>query len=347
MARRIQTLLVASVLALVLVVMGLWLPVPFVMLSPGPVTDTLGRPDGKPLIEIVGRETYPTSGKLELTTVEEVPKLTALDAVRGWFDGERAVVPRELVQPPGTSDEQVRQENTAAMIDSQDQATSAALGELGITPTGTSVVVHEIIDASSPAAGKLFAGDVIVAVDGVAVATPQQLQDAVLRVRPGQPVTISYIRDGAAPTQTSITTAAARNDSGRPVIGITTTERQNYPFTVEIKLTDVGGPSAGLMFALGIVDLLTPGQLTAGRTIAGTGTIDASGTVGPIGGIQQKLLGARRSGAVVFLVPAANCPDARESAPAGLRLVRVETLKGAIDDLKALAGSPQAPVPGC
>ncbi|WP_322768045.1 PDZ domain-containing protein [Frankia sp. Cr1] len=347
MARRIQTLLVASVLALVLVVMGLWLPVPFVMLSPGPVTDTLGRPDGKPLIEIVGRKTYPTSGNLDLTTVEEVPKLSALDAVRGWFDGDRAVVPRELVQPPGTSDEQVRQENTAAMIDSQDQATSAALGELGITPTGTSVVVHEIIDASSPAAGKLRAGDVIVAVDGVAVTTPQQLQEAVLRVRPGQPVTISFSRDGDAPTQTSITTAAARNDPGRPVIGITTTEKQHYPFTVEIKLTDVGGPSAGLMFALGIIDLLTPGQLTGGRTIAGTGTIDASGTVGPIGGIQQKLLGARRSGAVVFLVPAANCPDARESAPAGLRLVRVETLKGAIDDLNALADSPQAPVPGC
>ncbi|WP_239313686.1 PDZ domain-containing protein [Frankia sp. Cj3] len=347
MTRRIQTLLVASVLALVLTVVGLSLPVPFVMLSPGPVTDTLGRPDGKPLIEIVGRETYPTSGKLELTTVEEVPKLSVLDAVHGWFDTDRAVVPRELLQPPGTSDEEARQENTAAMIDSQDQATSAALGELGITPTGTSVLVQQIMDASSPAAGKLRVGDVIVSVDGTAVSTPQQVQDAVVRVHPGQPVTVSFIRDGGAPAQTSITTVAARNDPRRPVIGISTMEKRNYPFTVKIKLTDVGGPSAGLMFALGIVDLLTPGQLTNGRTIAGTGTIDAGGTVGPIGGIQQKLLGARRSGAVVFLVPVANCPDARESAPAGLRLVRVETLKGAVRDLTALVDNPQAAVQSC
>jgi PDZ domain-containing protein len=347
MTRRIQTLLVASALALVLAVVGLWLPVPFVMLSPGPVTDTLGRPDGKPLIEIVGHETYPTAGKLELTTVEEVPRLSVLDAVRGWFDSDRAVVPRELLQPPGTTDEQIRQENAAAMIDSQDQATAAALGELGIAPTGMSVVVHQVTNASSPAAGKLRAGDEIVAVAGAAVSTPQQLQEAIGRVRPGQPVIISFIRDGNAPAQTSITTAAARTDPGRSVIGITTTGKRSYPFTVKIKLADVGGPSAGLMFALGIVDLLTPGQLTDGRTIAGTGSIDANGTVGPIGGIQQKLLGARRSGAVVFLVPAANCSDARASAPAGLRLVRVETLKGAIGDLQAFAAGSQATVPGC
>ncbi|WP_131745542.1 PDZ domain-containing protein [Frankia sp. Cppng1_Ct_nod] len=346
MTRRTQTLLVASVLSLLLVVAGLWLPVPFVMLSPGPVTDTLGRSDGKPLIEISGHATYPTSGKLELTTVEEVPKLTVLGAVRGWMDDGRAVVPRELIQPPGTSDEQVRQENVAAMIDSQDQATAAALDELHIAPTGTSVVIHQVNDLS-PAVGKLRAGDVIVSVDGAAVSTQEQLRDAIARVHPGQPVAISYIRDNGGPTATSIATAPAPDDPGRPVIGITTTEKHSYPFTVKISLADVGGPSAGLMFALGIFDLLTPGQLTNGQTIAGTGTIDGNGTVGPIGGIQQKLLGARRSGAAVFLVPAANCTDARESAPAGLKLVRVETLADAISSLNALSSNPAVGVPSC
>ncbi|WP_131769579.1 YlbL family protein [Candidatus Protofrankia californiensis] len=346
MTRRIQTLIVASTLSLLLVVVGLWLPVPFVLLSPGPVTDTLGRPDGKPLIEIDGRQTYPTSGKLELTTVEEVPRLNVLGAVRGWLDSDQAVVPRELVQPPGTSDEEIRQENTAAMIDSQDQATAAALGEIGVAATGTSVAVHQLGE-HSPAEGKLLPGDVIVSVDGTGVSTQEQLRDAIARVRPGQPVAISYVRDSGAPAQTSITTVPAPGDAGRPAIGIITTEKRSYPFTVKIRIKDVGGPSAGLMFALGIVDLLGPEQLTGGRTIAGTGTIDASGTIGPIGGIQQKLLGARQAGAVAFLVPAANCADARESAPAGLRLVRVETLKGAISDLNALAGNPQADVLSC
>ncbi|WP_250287013.1 MULTISPECIES: S16 family serine protease [unclassified Frankia] len=346
MTRRIQTLVVASTLSLLLVVVGLWLPVPFVLLSPGPVTDTLGRTDGKPLIEIEGRQTYPTSGRLELTTVEEIPRLNVLGAVRGWLSSDQAVVPRELVQPPGTSEEQIRQENTAAMIDSQDQATAAALRELGVAATGTSVVVYQL-GARSPAEGRLLPGDVIVSVNGAAITTQGQLRDEIARVRPGQAVAISYVRDGGAPAQADIMTVPAPDDPSRPVIGIITTEKRSYPFTVTIRLKDVGGPSAGLMFALGIVDLLGPEQLTGGRTIAGTGTIDAAGTVGPIGGIQQKLLGARRSGAVAFLVPAGNCADARESAPGGLRLIRVETLQDAIGDLHALADNPQANVPSC
>jgi PDZ domain-containing protein len=136
MARRTQTLIVASTLSVVLALIGLWLPVPFVTLAPGPVTDTLGMVDGNSLIQINGRGTYPTDGRLELTTVEETPQLNLLGALRDWLDSERAVVPRELVQPPGTSQEQIQQENTQAMLDSQDQATAAALTELGVKPTG-------------------------------------------------------------------------------------------------------------------------------------------------------------------------------------------------------------------
>lgn len=346
MARRTQTLIAASTLALILAVIGLWLPVPFVTLAPGPVTDTLGAVDGVPLIEVDGRQTFPTDGKLELTTVEETPQLNLLGALRDWVDGDRAVVPRELVQPPGTSQEQIRQENTQAMVDSQDMATTAALTQLGIKPTGTDVKVFEV-PADSAAAGKLEPSDVLVAVNGVPVTSQEQLRAEIAKVRPGDPITVTFKRDGGAPQDVTITTRPAPDQADRPVIGVTTTQEPIYPFTVNIRLSDVGGPSAGLMFALGIVDLLEPGSLTAGRTIAGTGTIDQAGTVGPIGGIQQKILGAQASGATIFLVPEANCVDARGAGSQGLTLVKVQTLSGALDALNALAGDPAASVPAC
>jgi PDZ domain-containing protein len=346
MARRTQTLIVASTLTLILAVVGLWLPVPFVTLAPGPVTDTLSKVDGVPLIEIKGRTTYPTSGKLELTTVEETPKLNLLGALKDWLDSERAVVPRELVQPPGTSEEQIQQENTQAMLDSQDQATAAALAELGIKPTGTTVSVFEV-PANAAAAGKLEPNDVVVAVDGRPVSTQEQLRAEIGKVEPGEDVTVAFRRGGGGPRDVTITTRPSPNDPKRPVIGVTTTEKRRYPFTVRIRLSDVGGPSAGLMFALGIVDLLTPGALADGATIAGTGTIDASGAVGPIGGIEQKVLGAQAAGAKVFLVPSANCVDARQVARGGVLLVEVHDLDDALDSLEALARDPHADVPAC
>jgi PDZ domain-containing protein len=346
MARRTQSLVVASVLALVLLVVGLWMPVPFVTLAPGPVTDTLGAVDGTRLITIEGHRTYPTSGRLELTTVEETPKLNLVSALQDWIDDDRAVVPTELIRPRGSSQEQVQQENAQAMVDSQDQATSAALAQLGIAATGRSVAVYTIPDGS-PATGRLATGDVITQVDGVAVTTQDQLRAQVGKVHPGTVVTIAYKR-GGKPATVTITTRPATDDPSRAMIGITTTEKRSYPFTVRIRLSDVGGPSAGLMFAMGIVDLLTPGPLTGGKTIAGTGTITAAGEVGPIGGIQQKILGAKASGASIFLVPAANCADALSvdsgHAP---RLVKVDTLASALKAVDALRTNPAASVPSC
>ncbi|CAJ64653.1 MULTISPECIES: YlbL family protein [Frankia] len=346
MARRTQSLVVASVLALVLLVVGLWMPVPFVTLAPGPVTDTLGAVDGTRLITIEGHRTYPTSGRLELTTVEETPKLNLVSALQDWIDDDRAVVPTELIRPRGSSQEQVQQENAQAMLDSQDQATAAALAQLGIKATGRSVAVYTIPDGS-PAAGRLAAGDVITQVGGVAVATQDQLRAQVGKVRPGAAVTIAYKR-GGKPATVTITTRPATDDPTRAMIGVTTTEKRTYPFTVRIRLSDVGGPSAGLMFAMGIVDLLTPGALTGGKTIAGTGTITAAGEVGPIGGIQQKILGAKASGASIFLVPAANCADAT-SVDSGRapRLVKVDTLTDALKAVDALRTNPAASVPSC
>jgi len=124
-------------------------------------------------------------------------------------------------------------------------------------------------------------------------------------------------------------------------------DEADYPFSVEISLKDVGGPSAGLMFALGIVDKLTPGSLTGGKFIAGTGTIDDSGHVGAIGGIAQKMVGARRKGATVFLSPAGNCAQARDTVPDGLRLVRVKTLSDAVEALEDLKAGRVDEVPTC
>ncbi|ETA01297.1 PDZ domain-containing protein [Frankia sp. B2] len=345
MVRRTQTLVVASVLALVLVVAGLWMPVPFVTLAPGPVTDTLGSVDGTSLITVDGRRTYPTAGKLELTTVEETPRLNLVTALRDWSDSDRAVVPSELIRPPGSSQEQIQQENAQAMLDSQDQATAAALAQLGIAPTGRSVAVAGV-PTGSPATGKLMPGDVIVQVGGMAVANQEELRRQIGKVAPGHPVTVTYRRDGKTATAT-VTTRAATDDPARAMIGVTTTEKRTYPFTVRIRISDVGGPSAGLMFAMGIVDLLTPGALTGGKIIAGTGTITSAGEVGPIGGIQQKILGARASGASIFLVPAGNCGDARAIDSGGPRLVKVESLAGALKAVDALRTNPAAAVPSC
>ncbi|MEX5631441.1 PDZ domain-containing protein [Parafrankia sp. FMc2] len=345
MGRRAQTLLVASVLTLILAVVGLWLPVPYVTFAPGPVTDTLGKVDGAPLIEIDGRQTYPTSGSLDLTTVEETPRLNLLGALGDWVSSDRAVVPSELVRPPGSSQEEIRQENTQAMIDSQDQATAAALGELGIEPTGTEVVVHEV-PAGSPAAGQLRSGDVITAVGGAKITDQAGLRERVGAAKPGDVVEVAYRRDNR-PATARITTRPAPDDDSRPMIGVTTTEKRSYPFTVRIRISDIGGPSAGLMFTLGIVDLLTPGELTGGRTIAGTGTIDIAGKVGPIGGIQQKILGAEQAGASVFLVPEGNCVDAVRMET-DLRLVEVTGLSGALEALETLRRDPASTaVPTC
>jgi len=141
-----------------------------------------------------------------------------------------------------------------------------------------------------------------------------------------------------------VPTIASEDKPVRPIVGLSLEERAKFDVTVEIGLKDVGGPSAGLMFALGIIDKLGRESLTGGRAIAGTGEITAEGVVGPIGGIPQKMLGARESGATVFLVPADNCEEAKKARHDGLQLVKVGTLKEALDALKALreGGTPQS-----
>ena len=333
MSRRALTLLLASVLSIVLTAAAVATPVPYVALGPGPTYNTLGAIKGTPVIDIKGAEVFATDGHLDLTTVGVQPDLTLLEALSGWFSRDLAVVPRDVVYPPGKTNEQVNEENAQSMVASQNSAITAAARELGFTTFAVSVGQ---VSAGSPADGKLRAGDVLVSVDGQQVKDEAGLRAAITAAGIGKTLRIAYTRGGTAGIA-EVTPNASTDGKQRPVIGIMPVQRPvDLPFTVNISLQDVGGPSAGLMFALGILDKLGKASLTGGRYIAGTGEISDDGTVGPIGGIPQKLIAARAKGAVAFLVPEANCAEASLRPPAGLELVKVRSLQDALSGLAAL-----------
>lgn len=329
MSPRTLTLAVAGFLVVLLSAVAALLPVPYVALAPGPVTNTLGAVGKTELIRIEGRETYPDRGKLDLTTVSVLGgpsrRLDLVTALRGWVDDTIAVVPEGQVYPPGQTAEEIEELSSVEMRDSQENATTAALRHLGI-PVTTRLLVVDLAPGSA-ARGKLTSGDELLEVDGETVLGGAQLRDLVTAHEPGDTVRLVVGRQGR---RIPFAVRTKEAEDGRTIIGVTTRDDADYPFTVEISLQDVGGPSAGSMFALGIVDKLTPGSLTGGRHIAGTGTIDDAGRVGAIGGITQKMVAAREAGATVFLAPSGNCAEALRTKPDGLRLVRARTLSSAV-----------------
>lgn len=339
MMRRGWTVLVGGVLVALLSWGMTELPVPYVALGPGPTVDTLSEYEGEEVIRISGRETSESAGHLNLTTVSVRQELDLGTALRFWVDGTVSVVPRELVYPPGQTDEQVDRQNEEAFLQSQTSAETAALRELGYPV----VVVVTGIGEGSPSAGLLAADDVLTSVDGEEVTSRGRLVELIRSASPGDEVRVGYERAGAVGE--SVITAGV-GDDGQTVIGVEIDQRQPHPFEIEIDVEDIGGPSAGLMFALGIMDKVDPEDLTGGLFVAGTGEIDDDGRVGPIGGIPQKMVAAERVGASVFLAPAANCAEALRTVPDGLRLVRVDTLDDALSSLEALR-SGSGDVPAC
>ena len=343
-SRRQLTLLIAVAAIAASVLAAVLIPVPYVILSPGPTLNTLGaRSDGKPLIQISGRRTYPTNGHLNLVTVSyqggPSDGFNVFTALRAWLSPHEAVVPEEELFGSNQTQQQVTRQDTQQMVSSQQLAQAAALCQLRIPFDVVDTV--NLVYPGMPASGALKKGDIITAVDGTPV-TCRNPTGALIRARkPGAPVRLTVDRHGTT-RQIVLKTA---DSHGKAVIGIGVFETYRFPFPVKINVGDIGGPSAGLMFALGIMDKLTPGGLTRGRFIAGTGEISSNGAVSPIGGIQQKMAGARAAGASVFLTPAANCPDTAGAVPQGLRLIKVYTLAGAVRDLRAFAAG--ANVPGC
>lgn len=346
MTQRTLAGLLAVPLLLALWVGAAFESLPYVTYNPGLTVNVLGDNDeGKPIIEIEGKPTYTDDGQLRMTTVfvsQRNAHNHLFELMQSWISPDSAVYPKASIYPDGGTAEEDKEEGQAEMSSSQDAATAAALTELGYDVTEAVVAA---VDEGSPAQGTLRTGDVIRAVDGTPVNNSAELIAAVRSADSGAPIEFDVRRKGKA-LQLAVT---PREVDGRPQVGIQVGTRTTE-FPVEVKIAidpSIGGPSAGLMFSLGIYDTLTKGSLTGGRTIAGTGTIDAAGVVGPIGGIQQKIVGARDAGAELFLVPPENCDEAAGAPHGDMRLVEAPTTHSALDSITKWVADPDATLPTC
>lgn len=322
----------------VAVVVGL-LPSSYVIEEPGPVFNTLGQTtvgtQSVPVLSISGHPTYPTSGALDMLTVnisgDPQNRPSWSEIATAWFDPSKAITPFDEIYAPTETVQQSNQEGNQEMVDSQQDATAAALYDLGIK--FGSVVSVDGTAKGSPAAKALKKGDVLKTLDGKSFVDSDQLHSLVVANGTGKAATITFERKGALE---SARITPEPTQAG-PYLGVYITQKYTFPFPVKVQLQDVGGPSAGMMFALGIIDKLTPGELNGGKHVAGTGTITAFGTVGAIGGIRQKMYGARAAGATYFLAPASNCDEVKGHIPSGLTVFATSTLKQSVTDLKAIA----------
>jgi PDZ domain-containing protein len=334
MNRRATTLTAGAVLLVLLALLANWTKVQYVELVPGPTFNTLGQSGGKELITISGGKTYTPTGQLRMLTVGEYDELHVIDVIRGWLDDNNAVVPREVIIPPGQSQQQISQAETDQFKQSQSSATTAALRHLGFP---VQVIIDSVV-AGKPAEGHLKPNDTVTAVDGNPVLSAPDLSGDIQAKPAGTDLTISYTRDGQA-AQTVINSVAGTD--GRPQIGVEVEQKQPSPYTISFTLDNVGGPSAGMMFALGIIDKLSPDDITGGRVIAGTGEIDDDGNIHPIGGIAQKMVAAYRAGARYFLAPADNCAEAAAHPVNGLTLIKVRSLQDALSQLQKVNSGQQ------
>jgi PDZ domain-containing protein len=332
------TLIVALVPIVVFGVLLALVTVPYVSLGPGPTFDTLGEVDGKQVVDIQGTQTHPTSGHLNMTTVSQRDDLSLAEALTLWLSGQEQLMPRALVYPPGKSREEIDKANNADFQQSEHNAEYAALGYLKYPQA---VTVAKVSDPGL-SLGKLQAGDAVDAVDGKPVKDVDQFTSLLKRTKPGQSVAIDFRRKNAPPGSARIT-LGTNPDRKYGFLGVSVMDAPWAPFVVDFNLANIGGPSAGLMFSLAVVDKLTTGNLVGSKFVAGTGTIKADGKVGPIGGIVHKMAAARSAGATVFLVPAKNCYEASSDKLPGLQLVKVDDLRQAVDALHTVTAGGEPP----
>lgn len=349
LSRRYSTMVVATISLIVLTCVAYLIPLPYVTMRPGPAFDTLGEFDSQPMFTFGnGVKTYPTTGSLDFTTVSVTradSKVSLADGIKAYLNGDVAVVPKSLVYPDNQSAKQSTAESAAQLDGSKDSSRVAALRAAGYTVPERPQVASVV--KGGAAASALKAGDIVTKIDGAAIATSDAAVAAIGAKTPGDTVSITVERDGKEQTLDIVTRPDADNPK-LPRVGITLGTSYDYPVEINNNVgREIGGPSAGTMFALAIYDKLTPGALTGGRKIAGTGEITADGVVGPIGGVRQKMAGAKHAGATIFLVPAANCSEAVDGDDHGLTLVKISKLDDAISSLETLAKNPEAKVPSC
>ncbi len=335
----------AGWIAMVLIAAATLLPTRFVVESAGPALNTIGSVEGTRLLSIDGKQTYPTSGALDMTTVYVQgggqARLPFFNVLRGWVDPRQDVVPEEMVLPRGTTTTEQSEQNTVLMDDSQQLSTAAALHELGIPFSSHLGVVGFATQQNS---GVLKVSDRLETINGHKITDLDGLKKQ-LDAAGAKPSELGILREGKPRTVTVSTTEGA---GGQRQLGILLSGSFDFPLEAKFGLENVGGPSAGMMFALAIVDQLTAGEMTGGKHFAGTGAITADGKVEPIGGIAQKLVGARDNGAAYFLAPAANCPDVAGRIPGGLDVIKVATLAEARAAVEGIgAGKDPASFPGC
>jgi PDZ domain-containing protein len=345
MTQRTIAALLAVPMVLALLVSAWRHPLPYVTYQPGLTVDVLAQDDGREIIQVQGHRTYRDDGELRMTTVyvsRPQAKLRLFELMRDWISSEDAVYPYDAIYQPDETVEDSQAEGAVDMVSSQDAAIAVALDELGYDVRPAIEVLYVTEDA--PADGKLQVRDIFLEANGVKIRSSDDLVAAISGTEAGQPVRFTVLRDGK---RVEVSVVPEELD-GRPQIGIRLGGGFVFPFEVSVNIDPaIGGPSAGLMFSLGIYDTLTPGSLTGGETVAGTGTIDATGKVGPIGGIQQKIAGARAAGAELFLVPPDNCGDAVGAANGDMRLVKAASMHTAVEAIETWADDPDADLPTC
>lgn len=296
------------------------------------------------ILSVTGTRTYAADGALRMTTVSVMGcpgyKVTVFDLIGAWLHSDRRVLDRDAVCPSSMTAEQVDAVNQAEMTSSQDSAVVAALMETGIARSMV-LTIAQVADEQQDSG--LEAGDVITSVtpDGgttTTITTYAQLHDLMQTIPEGTRVTVGVTRDGKETSATLTTLAPSSGDQASgSMLGVALSVKADSDVDAAFGLSDVGGPSAGTMFALGIIDEVTPGDLTGGKDIAGTGTISVSGEVGAIGGIQQKMAGAKASGSDYFLAPASNCDEVVGHEPDGMSVYAVSTLHEAVESVEAIA----------
>ncbi|MCW2795648.1 PDZ domain-containing protein [Nocardioides sp.] len=347
MTQRTIAAIVAVPMVVALLVAAWWKPLPYVTYEPGLTLDVLAQDNGSEIIQVQGHQTYRTDGELRMTTVYVSrlnAKLRLFELMGDWLNNKDAVYPYDAVYQKDETVADSQATGAVDMVTSQDAATAVALHELNYDVQPATEVFF--VGDGVPASGNLKVRDIFLEANGNVVKSADDVTKAVDATPAGKSVTFVVRRDGK---RTTVKVTPEQKD-GKPTIGIQLGTGFVFPFKVEINIDpNIGGPSAGLMFSLGIYDTLTPGSLTGGQTVAGTGTIAdvATGKVGPIGGIQQKIAGARAAGAELFLVPAPNCHDANGASNGNMRLVKVTTMHSAVKSIGAWVANPDAALPSC
>ncbi len=344
--RRLRRAVVAGsfILVVALIAAVFLVPVNAVIEAPGPTWNVLdnGSSSDQDVLKVSGTETYPTEGALRMTTVSVSGcpgyPVTTADLIAAWISADKRIVDRDEVCPQDQNAEQVEETGKAQMTASQDSAVIAALVETG-KAGAMHLTVTEVTEQQTST--EIQAGDVLETItpqggQTTTLASFSQLRELMTTIPEGTRVTLG-VRRGDQKASAALTTIAPQEGTTGSLLGLSLKISVDSPVEATFGLSDVGGPSAGMMFALGVVDEITPGSLTGGKDISGTGTIDMTGQVGPIGGIQQKMAGARESGSTFFLAPASNCNEVKGHEPKDMQVFAVNTLHEAVAATEAIA----------